>query len=127
MVLLALCGTALAIGHHIYYKTLDGNIVPEAETQQWAIRFGSAFAFSAISLLKISIMTACTQFTWVILRHKPISIQSIDKMFAITSDPIGIWSMELVKEAKIWVMLAIFSWYVFVWILHQIATNSRTT
>ncbi|KAE9377411.1 hypothetical protein N431DRAFT_453756 [Stipitochalara longipes BDJ] len=106
----ALCGIALAMGHHFYYYALHGSVVPTSGTQQWPIRFGSAFAFSAISFCKTAITTALTQYTWAILRHKSISIKGIDKAFAITSNPTGIWSFELVKEAKVVVMLAIAIW-----------------
>jgi hypothetical protein len=112
MIVFALCGTVLAIGHHFYYNSLDGNIVSTAERQQWAIRFGTVFAFVTISFFKVAVTTASTQATWAILRHRSISIKGIDKMFSITSDPISIWSSELVKQAKVLVMLAIIRWYV---------------
>jgi hypothetical protein len=110
MVVFGLCGTALAVGHHVHYKSLDGNVVPTTETQQWDIRFGTAFAFLAVSLLKIAVTTASTQSTWTILRQRSISVKGIDKMFSITSDPTSVWSFELMKKAKVVVLLAIFSW-----------------
>lgn len=112
MVAFALCGTALAVGNHVYYKSLDGNVASTTETQQWPIRIGAAFAFLAMSLLKRAITTACIQITWAILRHRSISIKAIDKLFSITSDLTSIWSFELVKQAKVVLVLAILSWYV---------------
>jgi hypothetical protein len=122
-----LCGIALAVFHHIYYKSLDGNIISQAKAQQWPIRFGTAFSFLAASLLKAAVKIAYTQYMWTMLRHKYISIKGIDKMFSITSNPISLCSFELGKDAKVVLILAIFKWYVFILrILNIIIMHVRT-
>lgn len=38
MVVSLLCGVALTVGHHAYYKTLDGQEVGSSNSQQWSLR-----------------------------------------------------------------------------------------
>ena len=39
MVVSLLCGVALTVGHHTYYKTLDGQEVGSSDSQQWSLRY----------------------------------------------------------------------------------------
>jgi hypothetical protein len=125
MVVFAICGAVLAVGHHVYYRSLDGKIASTAKTQQWPIRFGTAFAFLTVLLLKRPVVTACTQYTWVILRHRSVAIKGIDKLFSITSDPTSLWSFELAKKAKVVLVLATLSWYVRVFYMSLLSIFER--
>ncbi|GJC88132.1 hypothetical protein ColLi_10970 [Colletotrichum liriopes] len=60
MVGLWLCGFAFAVGHHVYYTSLNGKL---AEDQDMVIRYGTAFAFLTKASIVASAGIAIQQFT----------------------------------------------------------------
>lgn len=60
MVGLWLCGFAFAVGHHIFYTSLDGKL---AEDQDMVIRYGTAFAFLTKASIVASAGIAIQQFS----------------------------------------------------------------
>lgn len=44
-----LLGLFLAIGHHCYYKWLDGQVVGDSDRQQWALRFVLPFEAAIVT------------------------------------------------------------------------------
>jgi hypothetical protein len=55
MVLFVLFGILLALGHHLYYDSLNGITAGSASRQQWPIRFGTAFAYLVTSCLNAAV------------------------------------------------------------------------
>ena len=74
-----LAGILLALGHHIYYATLDENEVPAGDhdlrlfsvsRQQATAAVGTAFAFAVRSALVLAISSAYVQLFWLRLVAK---------------------------------------------------------
>jgi hypothetical protein len=118
----ALAGTTLAIGHHFYFKRLDGTPAGSTSRQQWAIRFGTAFSFLVITLLKTACDTAYNQYIWTLVKRKSFTFQALDKLFSMTTDPLGFLSWDLMKHAKLAYVVGIICWYgylYFLWIFNH--------
>ncbi|MCJ1431360.1 hypothetical protein MMC27_000711 [Xylographa pallens] len=94
-----LAGVFLAIGHHLYYRFLDGTTASSPDSQQWALRFGTAFAFLTIASLRAAIAASYNQYIWMVFRRKSVSIGGIDNIFALGSDFMGFCNLELYRQA----------------------------
>ena len=110
MVGYVLLGAILAIGHHLFFHSLNAKVVGSTSRQQWAIAFGTAFAFLVVCFLSLAVSAAYMQYVWRFLRKASISIKGIDKIFALTSDLSGFFSLELLKKAKLVLLFALVSW-----------------
>lgn len=55
-------GVAFAIGHHVYYGYMDSRAVSTVERQQRALRFGTAFTFCALGLLRYALVASYNQY-----------------------------------------------------------------
>jgi hypothetical protein len=110
MTVFLLLGILLAVGHHLYYASLEGSTTGSASRQQWPIRFGTAFAYLITTCLNAAVGLAFTQQLWRSVRQKSFSVNSIDKIFGITTDPTGFWSLEVLGKAKIVSLIALTAW-----------------
>lgn len=68
------CGLALALGHHLYYSSLNGTVAGDEERQAWTIRFGTAFAFLVTSCFHASTAISFGQYVWTIVKRTPLTI-----------------------------------------------------
>jgi hypothetical protein len=96
MILAFLCGLALALGHHFYYRFWDRRPVASDTQQQWVIRGGNAFAWCVQVLLAASTAIAFVQHVWLSLSRKDHSVSSIDSMFGVLGNALefahlGLW------------------------------------
>jgi hypothetical protein len=105
----------VAVGHHLFYLRFDQQYVrsPYDETykyltQTWIIRYGTAFAFVAKTLLAGSVVVAYKQVMWISLRHKANSISTIDAVF----DLLAFLSPSFWLKAKVPALMALVGWYV---------------
>jgi hypothetical protein len=110
MILTTLAGFILAILHHVYYTTLNNSVAGSSSRQQWSINIGTAFAFSVVALFKTASGTAYQQYIWRTVKRKSISIGGLDNLFALTSDPFGLFDWELWNKATLAVLLALLCW-----------------
>ena len=110
MVMFLINGAFLATAHHIYYSALEGTIVSTPARQQWAFRFGTAFAYLTQSCLKASVIIACTQCIWAEVRKTTFTVDELDKLFAITTDPRSFCSWRLARGASNVMLLASLVW-----------------
>jgi hypothetical protein len=110
MLVFTLGGIGLAIGHHAYFSSLNGTLAGSSGRQQWATRFGTAMSFLVVALLKTANDAAYSQYVWTLVRAKSFSISTIDKLFALTSDPTGFFGWEMMKHAKAAVFLGLICW-----------------
>ena len=103
-------GLCFAIGHHLFYLSLDGIIVENATfTQQVNTGIGTALAFLVRSAFVIAVGTAYVQVLWYSLRSERLSISSIDALASLTS------TFQAFGSPRIWrhpivVSLALLSW-----------------
>ena len=112
MLLCLVCGCVAAVGHHFYFRSLDGTTVKSTTTQQWAIRIGTAFAIFTQTCFKATAVIACVQYGWKIMRGKVLTVKAIDKLFDLAFDPFSLFSIELLSKSVTLVVLAVFLWYV---------------
>lgn len=110
MIAFFLFGVSFAIGHHAYYSSLDGTDVRDDESQQWAIRFGTAFAFLVEVPLAAAVSISQTQRAWTTVERKSVSIGGIDSIFAATRDIGSFMSWEMLSRAKLASLLALTCW-----------------
>lgn len=111
--LLAL-GIALALGHHFYYQSLSGTVVSSDTRQEWALRFGTAFAFLTQSSLVASAGVAYTQRVWVTVKKKAFPLRTLDNVFSLQNALWSFFSWEVLTKAKALYVLGICIWYVHV-------------
>ncbi|MCJ1265014.1 hypothetical protein MMC22_004889 [Lobaria immixta] len=110
IVLWTLIGFSWAIAHHFYYQSLDGTKVGSSSRQNWAVGFGTAFTFLVIASLRVTCDTAYKQYLWTLFKRKPFALDTLNKLFSITSDPTAFLSWELFRHAKIAYFVAAVCW-----------------
>lgn len=113
MVCVFLCGVGFAVGHHEYYKSLDGE---PADDQLMKIRYGTALAFLTKAALAGSVVVAFRQRVWHTVRNKAIKMHGLDALFAIVEDPTWFFKpdsgREIMTKAKLATVMAAATWYV---------------
>ncbi|UQC75022.1 uncharacterized protein CLUP02_01675 [Colletotrichum lupini] len=107
MYLWLLLGIGCAIGHHVYYHTLDGQ---PADDQVRMLRYGTILAFAAKASLGAAVISAFQQRIWTTVRSRFMSIAALDSMFAATENVIAFVNLEFLKGAKVAAALALFVW-----------------
>jgi hypothetical protein len=118
MVSLFLSGILVAVGHHLFYSRFDRSFVHEVNkmdskylSQEWIIRYGTAFAFVAKTLLAGSVMVAYRQHMWITLQHKDNRLSTVDAVFAAPHDLLALLSPSMFLKAKIATSMALLAWY----------------
>ncbi|KAI5464468.1 hypothetical protein BGZ63DRAFT_503248 [Mariannaea sp. PMI_226] len=122
MILFFLGATGCAIGHHFYYSRLDGTVVTNTSSrwdlesvrngQEWAIRFGTAFAFLVKTLFAAAVAIAFQQRLWVTARKRTMSVAGLDAMFAAANSITSLTNFEFLHKAKVGAVLAILVWLI---------------
>ena len=110
MILFALTGALLALGHHLFYKYLNGTVAGSDWHQQWAHTFGNVFAVLVVTTLAAADKVAYQQYFWKTVRGRSFTLGALDKLFSLTSDPLGFFSLELFKGAPVAAALALICW-----------------
>lgn len=104
--------TLTAVGHHLYYESLDRAPVGSEGQQVWAIRIGTGLAFLTRSGLAATLGIIAVQQSWATLRKRAMTIGGIDSMFGIMSNPWLFLNKDLLVHAKRICVLAAISWLV---------------
>ncbi|KAF7901546.1 hypothetical protein EAE99_012238 [Botrytis elliptica] len=71
----------------------------------WPTRIGTGFAFLITSCFKATTTAALGQYIWTVVKRQPLSIRNLDRLFALSTDPIALFSIELLKGAKLAILL----------------------
>ncbi len=100
-------GVACAIGHHIFYKSLDGQ---PADNQTQMLRYGTVLAFAAKAGLGSAVVAAYRQRVWTTARTRLMTVAAIDSLFAAAEDITAFLSWEFASGAKTAAALATFVW-----------------
>lgn len=118
MIGLLLLGVAVALGHHYYYHYLDTKEVStnnskwNFKSQQWELRYGTAFAFLAKTFLAASISVAYQQHIWTTMRSKRITVSGLDATFGATKDIFAFLNPAFLLNVKVGAVLAALTWSV---------------
>ena len=107
MYLLFVLGIAFAVAHHVFYNSLDGR---QAARQLEMLRYGTVFAYLTKTFLVGSCVIAYRQQMWYTFRTGPLTVPTIDGLFAVVEDISGVLSMEAVRTAKLALVLAAAIW-----------------
>ncbi|KAK4225313.1 hypothetical protein QBC38DRAFT_501448 [Podospora fimiseda] len=107
MTLLYISGVCFAIGHHLYYQSMEGENVDKSE---WPIRFGIALAFLTQRCFVGATQGAYKQYTWCTLQKTSLRISTIDALFVGSTNPIGTLNLEFLKKATSQFLLAAACW-----------------
>ena len=108
MYFLLIVGILFAIGHHLFYKSLNGK---EATNQLRLLRYGAALSFLSKASLAAATVTAYRQRVWMTVRRKVLTVAAVDGLFAATEDLTALFNFELFKEAKLAMLLVIYVWF----------------
>lgn len=110
MVALFILGAGCAVSHHTYYSQLDGSIAGGADQQQWVIQIGAGLAFLSSAALASVIGISRTQWVWVTLRRRFITLAGVDALFGVTSDPLYFMNHDMLRRAKLATLMAVIMW-----------------
>lgn len=112
MVTLFICAVILAVGHHLFYSYLDGRQLDQIfVSQAWITRSGNAFAFAFKTVLVAGLAIAYCQVLWYCVRRQAFRIGSLDSMFSVLTDPLGLLNIDLLRRTTILSILAALSWF----------------
>jgi hypothetical protein len=89
-------GVIGAVGHHLFYQHLDGQV---AKNQLTMIRYGTALAFFTKSALVGTVILSYRQRIWHTLRSRALTLHAIDGLFSATEDltQFMVWEMLRVR------------------------------
>ncbi|TPX18945.1 uncharacterized protein E0L32_011338 [Thyridium curvatum] len=111
MGVLVLVGFLGALGHLLFYHSMDGRSVSVAPlSQEWTLRIGSVLAFVAKTCWTVAVIVAHAQQVWTALDRKNPSLKTIDAMFSSVSDFTNFRHFAMVRTAKVATVLAIVAW-----------------
>lgn len=112
VILLFILGTTSAIGHHLHYDALHGTKVGTEAQQRWAFCIGSGLSFFTKVTLTAALGLSRTQWVWLTLRKKWLTLRGIDAVFSVTSDPTYFLNTLMLKRAKAATIIAITMWMI---------------
>lgn len=112
MIVLLLLGLGSAVGHHLYYSSLDKQHAGSAAQQQWVTRIGTALAFLTQATLAAAVLISRKQRVWVSLRGKFLSLYAIDALFNVTDNFFDFINGEMIARAKTATMMALVRWII---------------
>lgn len=110
IVLLFILGVGSAASHHFYYRTLHNTSAGDATRQQWVIQIGTALAFLSNAALVSVVAISRTQWVWVTLRKRFITVAGIDALFGVTADPMYFRNVDMIRGAKLATFMAVIIW-----------------
>jgi hypothetical protein len=133
MVALSIVGVFSSVEHHIYYHSLDGQIVGNVNDQQNALRFvqpslkisekrshrhviteayrlGTTFAFVTHLCLATSVGYSYIQWLWRSLKETGLTISGLDAAFAARTNILSLLNSDLLRELKVASLLVLISW-----------------
>ncbi|KUJ07565.1 uncharacterized protein LY89DRAFT_742794 [Mollisia scopiformis] len=110
IVSMLLLGLGLSLGHHFYYSWMNNQVTGDASRQAWPTRIGTGLAFLVTSFLKAATMTSLGQYIWTVVKRQPLTMSSLDRLFSLSTDPLGLFYWELMKSAKIALFLGLIVW-----------------
>ncbi|KAH8670218.1 hypothetical protein BGZ60DRAFT_527700 [Tricladium varicosporioides] len=110
MVAAFVVGILMAVGHHLYYSSLDSDIVGNPDEQQGKLRYGNFFAFATQFTLASSVGFAYTQWLWRTLRKRTITVSCLDSAFSADTVLMSMFNPEMWWKLKLASLLALLVW-----------------
>lgn len=110
VILMLVLGIASATGHHVFYNMLDGTAAGDEGEQRWVTWIGTGLAFFTNAALASVLGISRTQWLWLTLRRKFLTLGGIDAIFGVTSDPLFFTNRDMLRQAKLATFMAILIW-----------------
>lgn len=110
IVILLLVGTSTAITHHLINTSLHDQAVGDAVQQRWTSWIGSGLGFLTKVTLTAALGISRTQWVWLTLRKKWLTLNAIDSLFGVISDPTLFLDWKMMRQAKVATVMAILMW-----------------
>lgn len=122
VILALIAGTLFAVGHHIFYNSLDGQPAPNdnynilgshVSTQQVNIAGGTALAFLVKACLVTAIAAAYAQVFWRAMLHRnpEVTLGRLDTTFSAISNIHHLFKMWIWWRYPVLFSLALIAWY----------------
>lgn len=106
-----IAGVAFAVGHHLFYQSLDAKPVDgHALSQQINTAIGTAFAFLVRSSLVIAVGTVYWQFFWKTLARKSLTILHVDSLAGALTSVFDLLDFRALRCCRLLGFLALLSW-----------------
>ncbi|ETS74716.1 hypothetical protein PFICI_13200 [Pestalotiopsis fici W106-1] len=105
-----LLGIIFAVGHHLFYASLDGEIVRSPSQQEWYLRIGTGLSFLVRALLSASIGSAYVQLIWHNLKSTTTSIKGVDAILGVLHNIWDLTVWELWRTRPIVIVVALAIW-----------------
>jgi hypothetical protein len=105
--LLLVAAVGFSVGHHVFYSSLDGK---PSDDQPQMMRYGTLLAFLAKAFLALAANTAFRQRAQTTVQNKTVSLPALSALFAAPNDLIAFFSIEAIREAKLAMSLALYTW-----------------
>ncbi|KAL0639037.1 hypothetical protein Q9L58_001919 [Maublancomyces gigas] len=112
IILLLLLGTAAAIGHHLFYSALHNTTVGNETRQRWTLWIGSGLSFLTKVCLTAAIAISRTQWLWLTLWKKWLTLTGIDAIFGVTTNPWHFINPVMLTRAKAVTIMATAMWMI---------------
>ncbi|KAF2834224.1 hypothetical protein M501DRAFT_944663 [Patellaria atrata CBS 101060] len=103
---------AFAIGHHIFYSTLNNTAVGSTERQQWALRIGTFFTLAVGTCLRLAITSAYLQYIWLKFKSARVSLTHVDDAFNALSSILSLIKPQFIKKLPVAALAGLICWYV---------------
>ncbi|KAH8892357.1 hypothetical protein GQ53DRAFT_619752, partial [Thozetella sp. PMI_491] len=102
-----LLGILVAVAHHLFYRSLDGQVVSSDDQQEWFFRIGTGLAFASRILLAIAVGLSYTQVLWYTLRTQSVSLEGLDSLFGAANNVWHLTTWELWKKGPALAIIAV--------------------
>jgi hypothetical protein len=118
MIALMMAGLGFGLGHHFYYRSLDGleavtssnHSVLGTDSEEWKIRFGTAFAVLTNAYLCTAVAVAYKEHIWTTMKKKVITVSGHDATFTALNDFFSFLNHDYLSKVKVGIALALITW-----------------
>lgn len=111
MLLGLLAGVGFALGHHLFYQSLQGKSIGNTLfDQQVNIAIGTAFAFLVKASLATAVGSAYVQYLWYTLQRERLRVSHIDSLVSLLTSVIAILNFGALKGHLLLTLLALLAW-----------------
>lgn len=96
--------------HHSYYLSLDGNRAGDTMRQARVIRIGTGLGFLFKTAIIAAVSISRKQCVWATLRKRAMTLEGIDAMFEVVSDPFYFANLDMILRARLATLIALIMW-----------------
>lgn len=106
-------GALAAVGHLLYYHSLDGSRVSSSSvSQEWNIRIGTGLALIAMTAWTVTVVVAQAQRVWQTQDQKQLGLNTIDAVLTAATDFSAFRRGSMLARAKLATLLAFVVWLI---------------